>query len=529
MKVKYLWVALLSLTFWGCDDNTGTLGLGMFPGGDQTINGKLATFEVATESKLAEQVFAKTSTGYLGKFTDQEFGYYEAGFLTQLHCTDNFSFPAVYNPEKPDDPDAIMVEDKTYRTELTLAYRTYFGDSLTASRLSVYRLDKNLAADKEAAYYTDINPEDFYPKNDANFLLGRKAYTAVDRSVKDSIRNLSGYIPSVTVTLPYELGQEIYKASREAEKGGKNFANIFRDLFKGIYVKNDYGDGTILYIDQIEMHIIYQCYMKEEDSGKNMKKYNSEEDSTYYSYRTFAATKEIIQANSFRSDEDKIKDKVKETGCTYLKTPAGIYTQATLPLLNNNNDSQKGILDSLRNDTLNVVRLTFTNYNQTNDKNKFSMGAPNYVLLVREKEKDDFFKKNKVNDDITSYIAQHNAINTNQYVFPNISRLINTCRAERDAAVIALANDGKIEGILDVDTGTPVTTIEAWEKATQWNKVALVPVTITRDQNTSTALGSIISVLNDLQPGYTKLKGGSEGDRLSMEVVYTSFDDKDKK
>ena len=32
----------------------------------------------------------------------------------------------------------------------------------------------------------------------------------------------------------------------------------------------------------------------------------------------------------------------------------------TLPLLNNNNDSQKGILDSLRNDTLNVVRLTFT-------------------------------------------------------------------------------------------------------------------------------------------------------------------------
>ena len=107
MKVKYLWVALLSLTFWGCDDNTGTLGLGMFPGGDQTINGKLATFEVVTESKLAEQVFAKTSTGYLGKFTDQEFGYYEAGFLTQLHCTDNFSFPAVYNPENPDDPDAI--------------------------------------------------------------------------------------------------------------------------------------------------------------------------------------------------------------------------------------------------------------------------------------------------------------------------------------------------------------------------------------------------------------------------------------
>lgn len=32
MKVKYLWVILLSLTFFGCDDNTGTLGLGMVSG-----------------------------------------------------------------------------------------------------------------------------------------------------------------------------------------------------------------------------------------------------------------------------------------------------------------------------------------------------------------------------------------------------------------------------------------------------------------------------------------------------------------
>ena len=68
MKVKYLWVILLSLTFFGCDDNTGTLGLGMFPGGDQNINGKLATFDVKTQSELAGKVFAKTSVGYLGKY-----------------------------------------------------------------------------------------------------------------------------------------------------------------------------------------------------------------------------------------------------------------------------------------------------------------------------------------------------------------------------------------------------------------------------------------------------------------------------
>ena len=36
MKVKYLGALLLAatLTFFGCDDNTGTLGIGMLPGSD---------------------------------------------------------------------------------------------------------------------------------------------------------------------------------------------------------------------------------------------------------------------------------------------------------------------------------------------------------------------------------------------------------------------------------------------------------------------------------------------------------------
>ena len=514
MKVKYLWAILLSLTFFGCDDNTGTLGLGMFPGGDQNINGKLATFDVKTQSELAGKVFAKTSVGYLGKFTDPDFGYYEAGFLAQLHCNENFAFPPLYNKNNPNDPKAIMVKNEVYRTELSLAYSSYFGDSLTASRLSVYQLNKDL--DKESAYYTNINPEDFYNKNDPNALLGRKAYTAVDLSVASSVRNQDGYVSSVTVTLPQTLGQKILEASRKADEDNTDFANVFRNLFKGIYVKNDYGDGTILYVDQIELHVIYECYVKGDD-GANLKKSDNETDSTAYSYRTFAATKEIIQANSFNSDEDKIKEKVQEQEWTYLKTPAGIYTQVSLPL----NDIQ----EKLSQDTLNVVKLALTNYNQSNDKNKydFSMNIPSYVLLVREKEKESFFQDNKINDDVTSYIAQHNAINNNQYVFSNLSRLINTCLAEKAAAITALKNDGKIEGILDVDTGDPVTTIEAWEKATLWDKVAIIPVTITRDKNTSTTSGSIISILNDLKPGYTKLKGGLDSPPLSLEVIYTSF------
>ena len=34
MKAKYALIALLAITFFGCDDSTGGLGLGMFPGND---------------------------------------------------------------------------------------------------------------------------------------------------------------------------------------------------------------------------------------------------------------------------------------------------------------------------------------------------------------------------------------------------------------------------------------------------------------------------------------------------------------
>ena len=45
MKVRYLGTLLLAvLTFFGCDDNTGTLGLGMLPDSDG-MSAHTTTFE----------------------------------------------------------------------------------------------------------------------------------------------------------------------------------------------------------------------------------------------------------------------------------------------------------------------------------------------------------------------------------------------------------------------------------------------------------------------------------------------------
>ena len=52
----------------------------------------ITTYELTTNSDLSGPFFAKTSVGYVGKFTDKEFGEYEASFLAQLNSPDGISF-----------------------------------------------------------------------------------------------------------------------------------------------------------------------------------------------------------------------------------------------------------------------------------------------------------------------------------------------------------------------------------------------------------------------------------------------------
>ena len=83
MKVIKLGLLLCaSLTFFACDDTTHTLGMDMLPDSD-AISTHTTTFDVTTRSVEADAVYAKTAIGYVGKFTDSEFGDYTASFLTE--------------------------------------------------------------------------------------------------------------------------------------------------------------------------------------------------------------------------------------------------------------------------------------------------------------------------------------------------------------------------------------------------------------------------------------------------------------
>lgn len=492
MKAKYLWVALFTLTFFGCDDSTGSLGLGMFPDSDQNLNGSSTTFQVRTESETSGAVYAKTSVGYVGKFTDNEFGGYEASFLAQLNCPDGISFPSVY--DAVNNPKGIMAVDGIYAAEIVLYYGNYFGDSLNACRMSVYQLNDKELNIKDKIYQTDIKTEDYKGP-----LLARKAYTAVDLSLSDSTRNDKNFHPNVRLTLKKEIGDRIYQLNRDHPEYFKNSDAFIKNVFNGIYVKSDYGDGTVLYVDQINLNIAFQCHYKD-SLGNNINQKDGK-DSLYYMTRTFATTKEVIQANQFKNqDQGEQLEKViaDNPGATYLKSPAGIFTKGTLPI--------NEIAAKLSNDSINSVKLTFTNYNQE-ITNQFSMKAPRYVLLLRKKDQNTFFVENKLADNITSYIAQQNS--TNQYVFSNLTRLVTACLNEKAEAKKKDSSWNEVQ----------------WEAANLgWDEVVLIPVTIQYDNSSQTP--NIISVQHDLQPGYVRLKGGDpnqDGHLLDLQVTYTNF------
>ena len=564
MKAKYALIALLAITFWGCDDNTAGLGLGMFPGSDQNINGKLSTFDVTTESVHAGEIYAMTNVGYVGKFTDETFGTYQAGFLAELNCPSGMTFPGVYDgtaldekkkatrvmvgDDNEDNKDVTFIRDDNnkiigniHTIELYLWYSSYFGDSLTACRLSVYELSENL--DTEHAYYTNINPENYYDHADPNSLLGTKAYTAVDLSVKDSIRNLSTYVPSVHVSFRDEAAKEIGKEIiKKANELGVNLDNKeFRKIFKGIYVKSDYGDGTVLYINQAQMNVVYKCYAVDTITGVKLQKKVAEngvyKDSTYYGYRTFATTREVIQANQLENDKAAIQNCINKSEWTYLKSPAGIFTQLTLPV------SQ--IAEKLQGDTLNAVKLGIPIYNETSDK-KFGMSTPKNVLLIRKKYKDSFFKGNQLSDGITSSLFTPTTTSFTQYTFNNITQMINDCLGdgEREKAEKSLPMTLEIINSLGEKEVKVVTTIEEWEEYSDWNKFILIPVLVTTDSSSSNSYygssSNVISIQHDLKPGYARLKGGTNATnaslpkeeqdkyKLKLEVVSTNFGTKSK-
>ena len=463
MKLKYLYVGLLAALIYSCDDATTGIGDSTIAAGD-SIPAGAAVYDVYTRSILADSVYARTSTAYLGKYTDSQFGEFSADFIAQFNCTDNYEFPET-------------VQEIT-GIQMRMYYDKFFGDESNAMRMQIDTLDKVIPEKELSTFYTSVDPTQYYDENSKP--IARKAFAATGASVNDTtIVNYDSWgNPTSTsyywqdVKLPTSLGQYMYDKYKEDKNNYKNAENFIKNVLKGFYVHCTHGDGTILYFNDMQLRLNFK-YLIESKSGKL--------DSLVNGSATFAATKEVIQANRFQNS-DRLKELIEEKDYTYLKTPAGIFTEVTLPI--------EEIHEMHMRDTLNAASITFTRYNEKSDK-KYPMGIPQTLLMVRKCDMHNFFEKNKTFDGLTSFIAEYvgSSASANTYSFPNISSLITLCINEK--------KQGKNEA--------------------DWNKVVLIPVKTETDSN-----GTIIGLKSNLDMESASLMGG-ENHPLKMQILYTTF------
>ena len=477
MKLKFLVALGIAATLYSCDDET--TGIGQFVADADMIPAKADSYTIETESYLLDSVYSRSSTAYLGKFTDKDYGTFSSDFLVQINCPENFILP-----------DRIE-EIKT--AKLGLYYTSYFGDSLASIRVQIDPLTKAIKdGTNKALYYSNLDPTEYYDKNATPLAI--KDYSAYDRTIPDSVRNEDGYYPNVAIDLGDGFCKNFLEKYNYTETvNGKTIHPYFKDsesfinnVLKGFYVHTISGEGSILYISDIYLHLTIAYWTKTSE----------DKDTLVHTVVPMSSTKEVFMSTRFKNSG--MKELVSDPKCTYLKTPAGLCTEVTLPI--------EEMYQAHKNDTLNSISVSFQKLKDQSN-NPFKMGTPSNLLMVRKGEMKDFFENNKVYDNKTTFIATYSST-TNSYDFSKLNRLISYIFSEIRPEI----EKGEAEW-------------NKWKSEHQdYNKLLLVPVTTESDSQ-----GNIIGVENDLNVNSAMLMGGKdlnnssdESQRIRMSIIYTN-------
>ena len=483
MKLKFLAAVGLAATLYSCDDTT--TGVGEFVADADEITASAQTFEATTKTlKYTDLnkngVFSRTSSAYLGKFTDPDFGTYTTDFITQINCTEGFEFPET--------------TQEIVATTLELSYASFFGDSLAPMRVRVDILNRPIDDTGEdlSLYYTSYDPTKFYDAN--GNALAEQDYAVRDNSwtdaAIDSIKNTNGYYPPLIIDLDkkknFDIGQNesgtfsqyLLKKYKEDKENFKDAYSFIHNVLPGFYVHTTGGEGSILYIGDIWLRMKVKYLVERPSTGAV--------DSTVYTSIPFAATNEVYMSTRLENSEDRFDELTKETEHTYLKTPAGLCTEVKLPL-------QK-MYDALGTDTLNSVSMSFTKYKNVSNNSAsspYKMGTPQNLLLIRKNEVKDFFEQRKNYDSKTTFLGTYSST-TNSYSFSQVNRLISQIFS---------------------DMRTKEEPAQGWD---EYNTMVLIPVKTETDSQ-----GNTIGLSHDLEVNSAKLIGGEEGKKIKMEVIYT--------
>ncbi|MBQ7441088.1 MAG: DUF4270 domain-containing protein [Prevotella sp.] len=492
MKTRSLAALLLLITILtACDDTTESIGASLTDNMDH-LQITTDTFSITTRSIVADSVLSRNTTGYLGKIKDPETGAYITGdFMMQFNTLEDYFFPTKDSIESKDELGNVYVDS----CEIRLYYDDFYGDSLAAMKLSVYELAKPYEEGQN--YYSNYDPfEQGYIREDG--IVKSKMYALTNMGLSDSLRKSSSYSPNIRIPLndPYtdkdgktykNYGTYILQKYYENPEITKNSYNFIHQICPGFYVKIQEGLGSMatIYNSQLNLYFRYRSKYTRDNTTK---------DTTYVGTTTFAGTEEVLQHTHITNDKQTISTLAADNSCTYLKTPAGIFTEMTLPV--------DEIVYNHENDTLNTAKITLSRINN-NTHGDYTLSTPSTLLIVEKDSMYTFFESNKIADNKLTYLS---TFANNGYTFNNISALIRHMAEAKEKGLQSNPNWLALHP--------------------DWNKVVLVPVSteyVTVGQNQVLA-----KVSHDMSMTSTRLVGGSANPNqpIRISVIYSKFSNK---
>ncbi|MDR0686559.1 MAG: DUF4270 domain-containing protein [Dysgonamonadaceae bacterium] len=379
MKTKtFINLLIAGLILYACED-ISNIGTSVQPDTDR-VSIYDATIGVTAKTIRVDSVYARATKGSLGNYYDPDFGVVKAGYACEFYPSVGF---VDVDGVESGNIDSIF---------LSMTYK-YVGDSLAPMELTVFPLNKTL----EKRYYTNVNPEEFA---DVSNPLARYPYTARNMEISDSLLAATGYEYNLYIKLPDATGQKLFdKAKNKTDSAIFNDLEEFRKVFPGLYMASSYGVGSMLNNINTEIHIYYTT----NDSSR---------------WATLAVTKEVVQVNSFKNSNDEFLTDNNDS-IAYIKSPAGVYTEISIPA--------EEIVRGVANKHFSAVSLSLNPY--VPSEREYSLPLPGTVhtstemsklLLIHQDSLLDFFEKQKVADDITTFTATFNS-SKYSYDFSNIA------------------------------------------------------------------------------------------------------------
>lgn len=462
MKILRLLTVLViaALTFAACDDTTEGIG-GSITNKIDNINISDSAFNVTTKSIVAGAVLSRNNTGLIGKMKDPETGNYVKGdYMTQLSVLPTFSVDTLDYIKQANK--GSIEADSCY---LLVSYNASYGDTIAPMKVTAYEMTKPMAEDKE--YYSDYDAFNF-----------KEGWVSENNQHWSSNYNLSNTsdVKNFKIYLNKEYkkngktyknyGSYIMQTYAEHPEYFKTNYKFLHNVCPGFYIKNVGGTGNMAKIWNTELIFYWTRH-------KTIKAKDGVTDSTAVSigYNRFDGTEEVLQLNKIENDTKNLEKLASQQNWTYLKSPAGIFTEVTLPI--------EDIMKGHEKDTLNTASISFPRLNNKDEDNPYNFATPSTILMVQKDSLQSFFEKSKLADNRTSYTASYSSTGTykNAYTFQNIANLVSAM----------YKNKGKGEN---------------------WNKVVLVPVNVI---TTTQGYTTVISKINhDMSLASTRLIVGTD-------------------